>query len=170
MPIPNNKTELIEAIETAYQKLRHDLSDIPTEITEVMNMEGHVKGTKMSVCNLMAYLVGWGNLVLKWHIIKKQGRMPDLPETGFKMNEMGKLAQKFYNDYKNNDFASLLKQYDTVVSKILSILETMDNQELYEVDWYKKYPFGRMVQLNTSSPYANARSRIRKWKKQNGLL
>ncbi|PIE64211.1 MAG: hypothetical protein CSA26_09430 [Desulfobacterales bacterium] len=52
-------------------------------------MEGHVKGTQMSICNLTVYLVGWGNFVLKWHPVFSGGTMPDLPETGFKMNEMG---------------------------------------------------------------------------------
>ena len=40
---------------------------------------------------------------------------------------------------------------------------------LYGEAWYGKYPLGRMIQLNTSSPYANARARLRKWKKASGL-
>ncbi|MFQ1064874.1 ClbS/DfsB family four-helix bundle protein [Bordetella trematum] len=31
-------------------------------------------------------------------------------------------------------------------------------------------PQGRMIQFNTSSPYANARVRLRKWKKANGIV
>ncbi len=170
MAVPVNKKELIEAIETSYKKLREDLGDIPLDLTVAKEMEGHVKGSQMSVCNLIAYLVGWGNLVLKWHLVYSKGKMPDLPETGFKMNEMGRLAQKFYKDYENDDFKSLLKQYDDVVEKILNLIKSLDNEFLYKTDWYKKYPFGRMVQFNTSSPYANARSRIRKWKKSKGLI
>ncbi len=170
MSVPTNKAELIEAIENSYRKLREELDTIPAELTEKKDMEGHVNGTKMSVCNLMAYLVGWGNLVLKWHSVFSSGTMPDLPETGFKMNEMGRLAQKFYKDYENYNYESLLKQYDEVVVKILKLVDSLDNNYLYKTDWYKKYPFGRMIQFNTSSPYANARSRIRKWKKLKGML
>lgn len=32
--------------------------------------------------------------------------------------------------------------------------------------WYQKWTMGRMIQLNTSSPYDNARKRLRKWKRQ----
>ncbi len=169
MAVPANKKELIEAVQKNYKKLREDLDTIPPELTEKKEMEGHVKGTEMSVCNLMAYLVGWGNLVLKWHAVFASGKMPDLPETGFKMNEMGRLAQKFYRDYENDNYQSLLNQYDEVVAKILALVDSLDNAFLYETDWYKKYPFGRMVQFNTSSPYANARFRIRKWKKSKGI-
>ncbi len=79
MAVPANKTELREAIEKNYTKLRADLATIPPELTTEKEMEGHVKGTQMSVCNLMAYLVGWGNLVLKWHTVFTSGTMPDLP-------------------------------------------------------------------------------------------
>ena len=170
MAIPKNKFELLKDIETSCQKLRADIVDIPEEQAVRKEMDGHVKGTKMSVCNLMAYLVGWGNLVIKWREISSQGKMPDLPETGFKMNEMGKLALKFYKDYEDDGFKVLLKKYDTVVQEILDMVKAMDNEELYEVEWHKKYPFGRMVQFNTSSPYKNARARIRKWKREKELI
>ena len=170
MAIPNTKSELLQEIKSSYQKLREDLVDIPEEYTKKKNMPGHKKNTEMSVCNLMAYLVGWGNLVLKWHKISSQGSMPDLPDTGFKMNELGELAQKFYKDYEKDNINDLLNKYDTVVSNILSMVESLDNKDLYEIEWHGKYPFGRMVQFNTSSPYKNARARIRKWKRENGLM
>ncbi|MCG8400066.1 MAG: ClbS/DfsB family four-helix bundle protein, partial [Firmicutes bacterium] len=45
-------------------------------------------------------------------------------------------------------------------------IEKKDNIQLYGTPWYEKWTMGRMIQLNTSSPYKNARNRIRKWKKQ----
>jgi hypothetical protein len=86
------------------------------------------------------------------------------------MNELGRLAQKFYRDYEDDDFHTLREKLDQVVDEILDMVENMDNLELYEKPWHGKYPFGRMVQFNTSSPYKNARSRIRKWKRENGFL
>ena len=52
---------------------------------------------------------------------------------------------------------------------ILQLIESKSNQELYEVSWYEKWTLGRMIQFNTSSPYTNARGRIRKWKKEKGI-
>jgi hypothetical protein len=170
MAIPSSKNELLADIKTTYIKLKGELENIPVELTGKRNMPGHVKDTQMSINNLLAYLVGWGNLVLKWHRISSQGKMPDLYDTGYKMNELGRLAQKFYRDYENDDFKTLMDKLDQVVEKILGMVKTMDNEDLYEIEWHGKYPFGRMVQFNTSSPYKNARSRIRKWKKEYGLL
>jgi hypothetical protein len=170
MAVPSSKSELIADIQSTYKKLKGDLVDIPPEMTEQKSMPGHIKDTEMSLCNLLSYLVGWGNLVLKWHRISSQGKMPDLYDTGYKMNELGRLAQKFYRDYENDDFQTLQVKLDQVVKEILSMVEGMDNKDLYEIPWHGKYPFGRMVQFNTSSPYKNARSRIRKWKRENGLM
>jgi hypothetical protein len=168
--VAKNKEELVDAIKSTYEKLRMEFDNIPENLVDEQSMEGQVKNTKMSVNNLLSYLVGWGELVLKWdNYYQKENKLPDLPDTGFKMNEMGKLAQKFYKDYEKENFKTLLKKYDDVVAKILKMIESKDNKELYETDWYKKYPFGRMVAFNTSSPYKNARGRIRKWKNEKEL-
>jgi hypothetical protein len=174
--ISTNRDELISAIELTYQKVRKELNTIPPELTDEVSMEGQIKNTLMSAKNLLSYLVGWGELILKWdRVYTTENRIPDLPETGFTMNDWGGLAQKFYKDYESDTYESLLKQFEDVVEKILSMLKEKDNSEVYGVDWYvtksssKGYTFGRMVQLNTSSPYKNAYRRIRRWKKEKNI-
>lgn len=166
MAIPTNKEELRQAIEINYNKLKKELSSIPQELTRVQELEGHAKGTKMSINNLLAYLIGWGALVLKWNQKKDNSESVDFPETGYKWNELGRLAQKFYEDYQVDDFTTLKQSLDIHVNQILSLIATKSNQELYEINWYENWTLGRMIQFNTSSPYANATGRIRKWKKQ----
>ncbi len=165
MAIPKHKDELIEAITDNYKKLLRELSNIPIELTEKAALEGHSKNTLMSINNLVAYLVGWGQLVLKWHDKKSNGLDVDFPETGFKWNELGLLAQKFYKDYENDGFNTLISKLDITTNEILKLVENKTNQELYEMAWYDKWTLGKMIQLNTSSPFKNATNRIRKWKK-----
>ncbi|UXD70064.1 ClbS/DfsB family four-helix bundle protein [Sphingobacterium faecium] len=166
MAIPTNKEELRQAVEINYNKLKKELSSIPQELTRIQELEGHAKGTKMSINNLLAYLIGWGSLVLKWNLKKDNNESVDFPETGYKWNELGRLAQKFYEDYQTDDFTTLKQNLDIHVDQILSLIATKSNQELYEINWYENWTLGRMIQFNTSSPYANATGRIRKWKKQ----
>lgn len=166
MAIPTNKEELRQAVEINYNKLKKELSSIPQELTRIQELEGHAKGTKMSINNLLAYLIGWGALVLKWNQKKDNNESVDFPETGYKWNELGRLAQKFYEDYQTDDFTTLKQNLDIHVDQILSLIATKSNQELYEINWYENWTLGRMIQFNTSSPYANATGRIRKWKKQ----
>lgn len=166
MAVPTNKEELQLAIRANYDKLRKELQSVPPERTTEINLEGHGKGTLMSMNNLLAYLVGWGNLVLKW-IDKKDRHEPvAFPETGYKWNELGRLARKFYEDYKEDDFFTLQEKLDESVRNILTVIDQKTNHELYGTTWYEKWTLGRMIQFNTASPYANAKGRVRKWKKE----
>lgn len=165
MAIPKNKDELIKAIHDNYKKLTSELATIPMELTKEKELEGHAKNTVMSIHDLVAYLVGWGQLVLKWNNKKNKGMKVDFPETGFKWNELGLLAQKFYTDYENENFKSLILKLDKTTNEILQLIESKTNQDLYEKAWYDKWTLGKMIQLNTSSPFKNAKDRIRKWKK-----
>ena len=166
MPVPTNKEELLKVIETNYSKLKKELETISVEETAVKELDGHAKGTLMSIDNLLAYLIGWGELVLKWNKNRSENKPVDFPETGYKWNELGKLVQKFYADYQNDDFNTLIQKLDDTVKKITSLIQSKNNDELYGVGWYEKWTLGRMIQFNTASPYNNARGRIRKWKKE----
>lgn len=165
MAIPKDKEELVKTIVDNYKKLTSELSTIPTDLTTNKELEGHSKNTLMSINDLVAYLVGWGQLVLKWNDKKSKGLDVDFPETGYKWNELGLLAQKFYKDYEKDDFKTLNKKLDKTTNEILKVIESKTNKELYEMAWYDKWTFGKMIQLNTSSPFKNAKDRIRKWKK-----
>ena len=166
MSVPTTKAALQHAIVTEYTKLKKELALIPQEQATVQTFDGHAQGTQMSLCDLLAYLIGWGELVLQW-VDHKDHHLPvDFPETGYKWNELGKLAQKFYRDYEALDYLQLQEKLDQTVDALLALIERKSNAELYEVPWYTKWTLGRMIQFNTSSPYANARGRIRKWKKE----
>lgn len=163
MAVPAKKQELLAAIETNYARLMLDLARVTPEQSLSKTMEGHAKGTLMSVHDLVSYLVGWNELVLKWCERKDQGLAVDFPETGFKWNELGALAAKFYRDYENLPFAALLLRFEAAKSALVQRIAAHTDAELYSIAWYEKYTLGRMIQFNTSSPYANARGRLRKW-------
>lgn len=168
MPYPKHKEALLSAIEKNYRQLKTELASIPVELTNENTLTGHAQNTTMSICNLVAYLIGWGNLVLKWHHKKQQNELVVFPEEGYKWNQLGSLAQKFYTDYAHLEYKHLLKKLDQTYKKINELTHQNSNEQLYEVLWYNKHTLGRMIQLNTSSAYKNACIRIRKWKKQQG--
>ena len=167
--VPQNKQELLEAIRVASDKLHQDCNNIPDNLTRELSIEGNVKGTLISVCDTLAYLIGWGKLVLKWHSRSEQGQKVDFPETGYKWNELGQLAQSFHEQYQNWSYASLLKEHKATVQEIVGLIDRLDNHSLYEIAWYEKWTLGRMIQLNTSSPMKNMRTKVRKFKRLNGI-
>ena len=168
--IPKNKAELQTEIKTHFLKLFSELEDFPVQYADKKELEWQRKGTLVSVNDLLAYLIGWWNLVLKWEKFFENIDEIDLPETGYKWNELGKLAEKFYEDYSQYSFfeRKILLQQNS--EKILERLQKYDDIALYTNTWYGKWTFGRMIQFNTSSPYKNIRARIRKYKKSLNII
>ncbi len=167
--IPKNKEELYQAIKLAFDKILEDYLSIPEEYSRKNGIEGNVKGTEISVGDTVAYLIGWGRLVLKWHKLKLEGHKVDFPETGYKWNELGKLAQDFQSQFRSLSYNDLILEFKVTTSEILSLVESLDNHSLYGDNWYGKYTFGKMIQFNTSSPMKNMRTKVRKFKKTNQI-
>lgn len=163
--VPANRDELLGAIETNFDRLITELRGVPLSLVAECSLEGHVKGTQMSVSDLVSYLVGWNELVLKWLERDASGEPVDFPETGFKWNELGRLARKFYSDYQGIPYSRMLERLEAAKARIVTIIISRSNDDLYHRPWYGKWTMGRMIQFNTSSPYDNARKRLRKWKK-----
>lgn len=163
--VPKNKQELHQAIKHAFDKIYSDYSDMPEEYSRVEGVEGNVKGTEITVSDTLAYLIGWGKLVLKWYRLTSSGEKVDFPETGYKWNELGKLAEAFHSEYGSWSYNDLLSEFSETTEQILLLIESLSDHELYGKTWYGKYTLGRMIQFNTSSPMKNMRTKIRRFKR-----
>ncbi|MCQ4117961.1 ClbS/DfsB family four-helix bundle protein [Rhodococcus tibetensis] len=163
MAVPNDKASLLTAIDANYIKLVADLARVPPERSRERSLPGHSTGTLISPADLVAYLIGWNELVLTWHHDRALGIEPEFPATGYTWSQLGELAQSFYRNCASESWAELLERLSAAESRIVALIDSMSNEELYAKPWYKKYTAGRMIQLNTASPYSNARGRIRKW-------
>lgn len=163
MAVPQSKAELLSAVEDGYDKLARDLLRVPETQAREASLPGHKADTMMSPADLVAYLIGWNETVLAWHKLRADGIEPEFPAPGFTWNQLGDLAQRFYRDYADLSWAELLDRFENAKSGIVSLITGLSDKELYGESWYGKYTAGRMIQFNTSSPYANARRRIRAW-------
>ena len=148
-----------------FTTLWKDLETLPAELANRKELEWKIKDIKASVNNLISYLIWRWELVLKWERNFETPEELQLPEIWFKWNELGNLAQKFYKDYDHLDFSNLKALLRENNISIIKMLENHTNEELYQKARYTKWTFWRLVQLNTSSPYKNIRSRIRKYLK-----
>lgn len=165
MAVATSRAELLAAIGTTFDRLLADLANVPDDRARECTLDGHAAGTRMSPSDLVAYLIGWNELVLKWLDRDDRGETVEFPETGFKWNQLGLLAEKFYEDYRPLGYPQLLDRLKDAKERLVETISARTDDELYGKPWYGKWTKGRMIQFNTSSPYANARGRIRKWLK-----
>jgi len=130
MTIPNDRKSLLAAIETSFAKLMDVIEAIPPDRIEEATMEGHSTGARMSVRDAVAYLVGWNELVLKWQRRRQAGQAVDFPETGFRWNELGRLAEKFFRDYEALPYPALLERLHRSKSDIVASCREAVGQRL----------------------------------------
>lgn len=168
MAIPQSKAELLAALTTEYQKLEAELVSIPEKMTRERTVTGDI-----SVCDIAAYQAGWGKLLIHWYDTGKKGEMPVLPAEGYKWNQLGELAKHFYKTAEKEKYSDLLKQFGAMVIRVRQIIEENSDKQLYQLNTYNwtgdKWPLGRWINVNSSSPYKSARAKIRSWKKAKGL-
>ena len=169
MAVPATKAALLAAVEGNFAKLMADLARVPADRAREASMAGHAAGTMMSPADLVAYLVGWNDLVLSWLDRDDRGEAVDFPAPGFAWNELGRLAQNFYAEHAAADWPALLARLRTAEAALVATIAARTDAELYGRGWYGKWTKGRMIQFNSASPYANARTRIRRWLRDAGM-
>ncbi|MBO1900895.1 ClbS/DfsB family four-helix bundle protein [Leucobacter weissii] len=163
MAVPASKDELLSAIRTSFDRLDQDLDRVPPQMARDTVLPGHAKDTLMSPADLVAYLIGWNEQVLIWHERRRNGLEDEFPAEGVTWNELGKLARRYYADRADASWEDLRRRLVDVKERIVALIEGSSDEELYGAAWYGKWTLGRMISFNTSSPYANARKRIRAW-------
>ncbi|MCF7499669.1 ClbS/DfsB family four-helix bundle protein [Pseudoalteromonas sp. L1] len=164
--VPRNKIEFKLAIDSTFPKLMADYRSIPQSKARKLGIEGNVKGTIISVSDTVAYLIGWSKLVLKWYHLKSQNQHVDFPETGYKWNQLGLLAESFHEEYRDWKYDVLLMELESTVNEVLLLVSSLSDHELYGVAWYEQWTLGRMVQLNTLSPMKNIRTKVRRFNRE----
>lgn len=163
MAVPATKIELLAAIDKTFTQLERDLDRVPPAVARELVLEGHVKDTSMSPADLLAYLIGWNRQVLTWHQRRAAGLPDELPAPGIRWNELGRLAQRYYAEREHDTWGELRAQLRDAKDAVTDLVECRSEAELYGGPWYGKWTMGRMISLNTSSPYTNARGRLRAW-------
>ena len=163
MPVPSSRLERRDAITSEFARLDADLDRVPPASVRGPVLPGHVKGTAMSPADLVAYLVGWNEQVLTWHERRAAGLPDEFPAPGHSWGDLGSLARQFSREHEDDSWEHLRARLTVAKDRILTLVDARTDAELYGSPWYRTWTMGRMISLNTSSPYRNARARIRRW-------
>lgn len=169
MPLPTNKTELLNSLHAAYSKLVEEAATVPSEMERNPELEGGI-----SPCDLIAYQIGWGQILLSWDDLETRGETVEMPAPGFKWNQLGLLAESFYQEQHEQTLKQLLVQFEVLRDRMWLFIESNSEDTLFGIgkrQWAgQKWPLAKWIQVNTIAPYGSARAKLRKWKKSNNPL
>lgn len=164
MPLPTCKDELLRNLDLAYSRLIDEIAAIPAALEREPAIEGGI-----SLCDLIAYQIGWSGLLLSWESQEREGRAAQMPAPGFKWNQLGLLADSFYREFQPCSREQLLALFADRVARIRGFIEASDEADLFRLGarrWAAdKWPVVKWIQVNTIAPYTSARAKLRKWRK-----
>jgi hypothetical protein len=166
MPLPTNKNQLLSSFQAAYSKLVEEATAVPSDLERNPGLEGGI-----SPCDLIAYQIGWGRLLLSWDDLETRSETVEMPAPGFKWNQLGLLARSFYLEQEEQTLKQLLAQFEALKERMWLFIESNSDDTLFSIGkrhWAgQKWSLAKWIQVNTVAPYGGARAKLRKWKKSN---
>lgn len=169
MPLPSSKTELLEKLHSAHEKLDLEFNEITLSLERKNEVDGGI-----SCCDVLAYQIGWGNLLLNWDKTELSGEIPEMPAKNFKWNQLGDLAIYFYENSQRKSLKNLRAEFKLVHSQLTKWIDSLSDAELLQLhqrQWAgEKWALVKWIQVNTIAPYQSARTKVRRLKRNHGLL
>ena len=144
------------------------------EFADVANADKDklVDGVDRTPAQMIAYQLGWMNLILEWENKERCGIAFVMPHPDYKWNNLGKMYESFYKQYENESLTELCSLFDIAVQDIICLVDSYTDAEFFESGIKKwasstpsNWPVWKWIHINTVSPFASFRGKIRKWKK-----
>lgn len=131
-----------------------------------------VDGVDRTPAQMIAYQLGWMNLILDWEEQEQQGQIVITPTPDHKWNNLGGLYESFYEKYKGYSLKELCTMFTRAEQQIVELINSYTDDELFEQGGRKwssstpsNWPIWKWIHINTVAPFKTFRTKIRKWKK-----
>lgn len=164
-----SKKALISEIEKTADLFINEFSDVKEEDKDKL-----IDGVDRTPAQMIAYQLGWLDLVMKWDKDEAEGRPVVTPSEGYKWNNLGGLYKSFYEKFSSYSLAELQDLFKEKVFVFVQWLEGFTEEDVFTAGSRKwasstpsNWPVWKWVHINTVSPFKSFRSKIRKWKKLN---
>lgn len=163
----NNKLELIDTIKSNADLFIRECSDLKDEFMDTTYEE-----IEYSPYQMLAFCIGWMDLVLSWEEEELKGIQKTPLATKWKWNDLDWLYQSFYDRYNNNSLKEIIDNFNQRINSIIQLINNLSDEDLFiegRRGWAKtngkEFSVCRLIHLNTVSNFKNFRGKIRKWKK-----
>ena len=160
MPKATTKNQLIEDAQkerTALEKLLATLT--PEQMTQVKT-EG-----EWSAKDVLAHLVEWEAMVMKWYAAGVKGKVPAVPSEEFNWGQLPQLNHAIYLKHRDKPLEQVQKEFKASYKKIMRVIESVPEKELFtrgQYPWTRNNPLAAYFNSATAAHYRWARGEIRK--------
>lgn len=164
-----SKQDLMKTIHANYMLLDAEFDGIDNSQKDI-----RIPEVDKTPAEIIAYQLGWLDLVMGWDKDEKEGRPILMPSPDYKWNQLGGLYQSFYDNYAASSLPELRDLFRRAEQQWLDWINTLTEEELFTQGIRKwtgskeNWPMARWIHINSAAPFKSFRAKIRKWKKYKG--
>lgn len=161
------RSDLLRKIQDDHRLLFNNLNKIPKErwLEPVIN--------KWNIKDILAQILERQNMVKLWYDTGKTGEIPEIPMSGYKWNQIDEVYEIIYLQYKDHALEEILKLFDISHRSMISIIENEKAENIFTrgaYPWLKDTYLRSFLSPNTSGQYKWAKTEIRKWANNEGII
>jgi hypothetical protein len=160
MPKPTSKDELLQASRQERSRLE-DLLDAQTP--EQLTTPGVVGA--WSPKDVLAHLVEWEQMVLRWLATSQAGGQPAVPGEGYNWGQLPELNHQIYLQQRARSLPDVLADFHTSHQEVMARIESLPEETLFTpglYPWMNNNILAAYFNSCTASHYRWACNEIRK--------
>lgn len=160
MSKPTTKNQIIEDARTERTALEQLLANLTPEEMTRPNVVGD-----WSAKDVLAHLIEWEQMVIKWYEAGVKGNVPVTPSEEYNWGQLPQLNHAIYLKHRDKSLADIQKDFKASYKKIMKTIQDIPEKELFtrgHYAWTKNNALAAYFISGTGSHYRWARTSIRK--------
>ena len=160
--------ELIAEIRKRAELFIAEFDDVPASGLHTLK-----DGVDRTPTQMIAYQLGWMDLLLGWERDERAGREVVTPAPGHRWNRLGGLHSSFYEQWRDASLLRLQEAFRERIDDVVTLVASLSQDELFKPGqraWASStpsaWPVAKWIHINTVAPFTSFRTKIRSWKRR----
>ena len=133
MARPKDKSQLVAAITENYATLQATIEQFSSS---QLDSEFVLEHRDRNVRDVIAHLLAWQEMFLKWYDEGKAGECPEMPAKGFTWRDTPALNNKIWKAGQKERRQTLQRKLDKTHQLLLAVVDAHSDEELFQKQHY----------------------------------
>jgi hypothetical protein len=154
------KQQLIEDAQTERAALEKLLATLTPEQMTQSNVVG-----EWSAKDVLAHLIEWEGMVMKWYETGVKGKVPAVPSEEYNWGQLPQLNHAIYLKHRDRSLADTQKEFKSSHKKIMKVIDSIPEKELFtrkHFQWTNNNLLAAYFNSATAAHYRWARGEVKK--------
>lgn len=164
------KKNIIDNIIVERRRLEKNLVKLSPEEM----VEPGLDGTDWSVKDVLAHLVDWEQRFLSWYEAGLRGEVPETPAPGLNWRQLRILNEQGFQKHRNRTLDDVMAEFQDSYKEVLQKVKEISVKDIFTLGHYewmgKNENIGGYIKANTSNHYRWAKTKIRRWMREQNKL